>query len=92
MTSFQQGIDRDAPIELTAVGTGRPSRFRNIWLYVLLTAVTVFFILQNGELEQQVATAGEYVFTLLLFGFIRGKRGSNRFGPDPRRDDMGMAA
>ncbi len=29
---------------------------------------------------------------LLLFGFIRGKRGSNRFGRDPRHDDMGMAA
>ncbi len=31
-------------------------------------------------------------FVLLLFGFIRGKRGSNRFGRDPRHDDMGMAA
>lgn len=29
---------------------------------------------------------------LLLFGFIRGKRGSNRFGSDPRHDDLGMAA
>jgi uncharacterized membrane protein YhaH (DUF805 family) len=29
---------------------------------------------------------------LLLFGFIRGKRGSNRFGQDPRHDDIGMAA
>jgi uncharacterized membrane protein YhaH (DUF805 family) len=29
---------------------------------------------------------------LVLFGLIRGKRGSNRFGPDPRHEDMGMAA
>jgi multiple sugar transport system permease protein len=45
MTSLQQGLDRDTPVELTAVGSGRPSRFRNIWLYVLLIAVTVFFLL-----------------------------------------------
>jgi uncharacterized membrane protein YhaH (DUF805 family) len=31
-------------------------------------------------------------FVLLLFGLIRGKRGPNRFGPDPRHEDMGMAA
>jgi uncharacterized membrane protein YhaH (DUF805 family) len=29
---------------------------------------------------------------VLLFGVIRGKRGSNRFGPDPRHDDMSIAA
>jgi uncharacterized membrane protein YhaH (DUF805 family) len=29
---------------------------------------------------------------LLLFGLIRGKRGSNRFGSDPRYEDLGMAA
>jgi multiple sugar transport system permease protein len=45
MTTIQQGLDRDAPVELTAVGTRRRSGFGNIWLYLLLIAVAVFFLL-----------------------------------------------
>jgi multiple sugar transport system permease protein len=45
MTTIQQGLDRDAPVELTVVGRRRRSSFGNLWLYVLLIGVTVFFLL-----------------------------------------------
>ncbi|HEY7591278.1 MAG TPA: carbohydrate ABC transporter permease [Candidatus Limnocylindrales bacterium] len=44
-TTLERGLDRDRPVELQAVGTRRRPGLGRVGLYLLLLAVTVFFIL-----------------------------------------------